>query len=136
MVTGKVLRFDTARGYGFIAPNTGGEDVFLHVNDLSFGEERVHPGVMLEFEIVEGDRGPKAAFVRLSADNPPQAATHAVARHVDPQDGDCDVLSRDEYQREVTELLLRTVPTLSGTDILTIRAALVNSAQAHGWIED
>ncbi|MYS46117.1 cold shock domain-containing protein, partial [Streptomyces sp. SID5998] len=65
MVTGKVVRFDSARGYGFIAPDHGGEDVFLHVNDMLIPESYVRSGVVVEFEIEEGDRGPKASSVRL-----------------------------------------------------------------------
>ena len=34
MLTGKVIRFDDVRGYGFIAPDGGGEDVFVHANVL------------------------------------------------------------------------------------------------------
>ena len=33
-MTGKMLRFDEVRGYGFIVPDDGNEDVFVHANDL------------------------------------------------------------------------------------------------------
>ncbi|MFD4346800.1 cold-shock protein [Streptomyces coelicoflavus] len=33
------MRFGSTRGYGFIAPDDGGEDIFLHVNDLLIPEE-------------------------------------------------------------------------------------------------
>ena len=35
MLTGKVVHFDDMRGYGFIAPDKGGEDVFVHANVLA-----------------------------------------------------------------------------------------------------
>ncbi|WP_143665283.1 cold-shock protein, partial [Streptomyces cacaoi] len=66
MAAGRVVRFDGARGYGFIAPEHGGEDVFLHANDLLVPESLVHAGVAVEFEIEDGDRGLKASSVRLS----------------------------------------------------------------------
>src|SRR5262245_18883233 len=38
VAVGRIVRFDDVRGYGFIAPSTGGDDVFVHAND--FGEQR------------------------------------------------------------------------------------------------
>lgn len=61
MVAGRVVRFDGSRGYGFVAPEGGGEDVFLHVNDLLIPEEYVRPGLVVEFDVENGERGPKAS---------------------------------------------------------------------------
>ena len=92
MVTGKVVRFDEVRGYGFVAPEVGGEDVFIHVNDLTFDKRLVAPGVVVEFDLEESDRGPKASHVRIvrqaaersgeSADEDRGAAT-LVSVHLD-----------------------------------------------------
>ncbi|MBM9503649.1 cold shock domain-containing protein [Streptomyces sp. KK5PA1] len=126
VVAGRVVRFDPSRGYGFIAPQQGGEDVFLHVNDMLIPESQVRTGLAVEFEIEEGERGPKASAVRLADD--------AV-----PMDGDnllCDVLSAKEYTREVTEVLLEGVPSLTGEQIVAIRRVLVNVAKRHGWTEN
>ncbi|WP_311446726.1 cold-shock protein, partial [Frankia nepalensis] len=65
MRTGRVLRFDQVRGYGFIAPTGGGEDIFLHANDLLVDKHMVTAGVTMEFEVEQGDRGPKATAARL-----------------------------------------------------------------------
>ncbi|MGN5381393.1 cold-shock protein [Streptomyces lasalocidi] len=54
------------RGYGFIAPEQGGEDVFLHVNDLLIPESSVRSGLSVEFEIENGGRGLKASSVRFA----------------------------------------------------------------------
>ncbi|CAM5284286.1 hypothetical protein STENM223S_11474 [Streptomyces tendae] len=66
MVAGRVVRFDSTRGYGFIAPDDGGEDIFLHVNDLLIPEESVRSGLVVEFEVESGDRGLKASGIRLA----------------------------------------------------------------------
>ncbi|MFJ3718482.1 cold shock domain-containing protein [Streptomyces sp. NPDC090057] len=41
MVAGRVVRFDGPRGCGFIAPEDGTEDVFLHVGDLLVAEQQL-----------------------------------------------------------------------------------------------
>ncbi|MEU6845738.1 cold shock domain-containing protein [Streptomyces sp. NPDC046716] len=134
MVAGRVVRFDGARGYGFIAPDDGGEDVFLHVNDLLIPESYLRTGLKVEFDIEEGDRGPKASSVQLAEG---ASAPVAGGRHV-AADGDdvlCDVLRVDEFTNEVTELLLRAAPSLTGEQILTIRRELVQSGRKHGWVD-
>ncbi|SDO20601.1 cold-shock protein [Actinacidiphila guanduensis] len=139
MVAGRVVRFDGARGYGFIAPETGGEDVFLHVNDLLIPESFVRSGVAVEFEVEDGERGLKASSVRLAhgAEAPPPMRS-SVPRPsgIDLDDPMCDVLSEEEYTRDVTELLLKTAPWLTGDQIVQIRQQFVRFGKGHGWIED
>ncbi|WP_326686441.1 MULTISPECIES: cold shock domain-containing protein [unclassified Streptomyces] len=145
MVAGRVVRFDGARGYGFIAPDHGGEDVFLHANDLLIPESFVHTGVAVEFEIEDGDRGLKASSVRLphgaevpATDSPfhASAVPSSGPRSEDGEDPMCDVLSVAEYTRSVTELLLAAAPALTGEQILEIRRHLVQFGKNHGWAED
>lgn len=141
MAVGRVIRFDGMRGYGFIAPEHGGEDVFLHVNDLLIPESSVRSGLAVEFEIENGGRGLKASSVRLAKDagDPPAQAAEPVAgvpAAAVGQEPMCDVLGCAEYTREVTELLLATAPDLTGQQVLAVRKQLVLSARRHGWIED
>jgi CspA family cold shock protein len=65
MLTGRLVRFDDLRGYGFIAPDKGGEDVFVHANDFGADRALVQPGIPVEFEASEGDRGLKVLTVRI-----------------------------------------------------------------------
>jgi cold shock CspA family protein len=138
VVTGRVIRFDSSRGYGFIAPDQGGEDVFLHVNDILVPESFIRPGITVEFEIESGDRGPKASSVQLArnADGTPVTPPkQAVNRQVLADDAMCDVLAHDEYIGDVTEVLLEAAPSLTGSQITQIRAAMVQFAKKHGWVE-
>lgn len=134
MVAGRVIGFDEIKGYGFVAPDTGGEDVFIHVNDLQFDKHLLEIGKRVEFTVDEGDRGPKASRVRLL--DQPAPRTVSTNRATLPDDEECDVLSANEYQREVTEVLLETCPSLTGEQMLLIRNGLVRQASGHGWIEE
>jgi cold shock CspA family protein len=140
VATGKVLRFDQIRGYGFIAPTGGGEDIFLHVNDLLVEKSIVVPGTIMEFEVEEGDRGPKASAARivrpvhLPGSNGPALSVAGPAGGEDA-DGLCDVLPTGEFTQEITELLLQTEPTLTGAQITRIRRQLTAVAQKYGWVE-
>lgn len=136
MAIGHVVRFDGSRGYGFIAPENGNEDVFLHVNELLFPESELRPGLAVEFQIQDGERGPKASAIRLAADavSVPSAVFPA-ARQPD-DDSLCDVLSVREFTTKVTELLLESAPSLTGDQILQVRRGLLRFARNHGWAED
>ena len=138
MVTGKVVRFDEFRGYGFVAPDTGGEDVFIHVNDLEFNKNLIGPGMLVEFEVEDGDRGPKASRVRILSRPTGQSTlpnTSITSPRPTADDNLCDVLSAKEFLDEVTETLLNASSTLTAEQILRIRQDLLRFADAHGWIE-
>ncbi len=59
---GTVKFFHNRKKYGFITPEDGGEDVFFHVSELEV--ESVEEGDEVEFEVEEGDKGPKAVNVK------------------------------------------------------------------------
>jgi CspA family cold shock protein len=138
VATGKVVRFDEFRGYGFVAPDSGGEDVFMHVNDLDFDKRLIGPGVLVEFEVEDGDRGLKASRVRILSRPSNQSTTLNITDNLSRStidDGICDVLSTKEFLDEVTEVLLNASPTVTAEQILRIRQGLVRIADTHGWIE-
>ncbi|MGH8074976.1 MAG: cold-shock protein [Lysobacter sp.] len=66
MERGQVLFFDTdGRGWGFITPEFGGKDVFLHRHGLAAGEGAPMSGDTVEFEVEkDGNRGLRARNVR------------------------------------------------------------------------
>jgi CspA family cold shock protein len=63
-VKGKVKWFNNQKGYGFITREDGSGDVFVHYSAMTGnGFKSLAEGDAVEFEIVESDKGPKAANV-------------------------------------------------------------------------
>jgi CspA family cold shock protein len=63
MQKGTIKFFNTAKGFGFITPDDGGKDVFVHANDL--GGAQPQEGDKVEFDVVQGKKGPQASGVRV-----------------------------------------------------------------------
>lgn len=71
-VSGKVVHYDPNRGFGFLSPEAGGEDVFLHINDIQgLDEGQLRPGAKVEFDVEDTDRGAKAMNVKVTEEAPP-----------------------------------------------------------------
>ena len=67
MATGTVKWFDDAKGYGFIAPEGGSKDVFVHHSNIAgSGFKSLSEGSKVEFEVREGQKGPEAVNVTTS----------------------------------------------------------------------
>lgn len=65
MVKGTVKWFNATKGYGFISGENG-EDVFVHYSAINVdGYKTLEEGQEVEFEIVEGQKGPQATDVTL-----------------------------------------------------------------------
>ena len=121
VATGRVLRFDDVRGFGFIAPDSGSEDVFVHANDLSEDKSVFKPGTTVEFQIEEGDRGLKAVDVRRTGRSGGRGSGGS---------GGGGAVSG--FGAELTEALLVEVPELTGAQIVRIRQTVADVARARG----
>lgn len=64
--TGRVKWFNSQKGFGFIVPDNGGKDLFVHFSAIqSSGYKTLKEGQKVEFEIEQTDKGDKAVNVKV-----------------------------------------------------------------------
>ncbi|GAB5380460.1 MAG: cold-shock protein [Aliiglaciecola sp.] len=64
--TGTVKWFNPEKGFGFITPDGGGADVFVHFRAIAIdGYKTLNEGQQVSFEIEQGQKGPQAANVTI-----------------------------------------------------------------------
>ncbi|UCC55280.1 MAG: cold-shock protein [Gammaproteobacteria bacterium] len=65
MSVGIVKWFSNSKGYGFISPEEGGEDVFAHFSAIEMdGYKTLNEGQKVEFDITDGPKGLQASNIR------------------------------------------------------------------------
>lgn len=65
MARGTVKWFDGEKGYGFITPEDGGKDLFVHFSNITgAGFRSLEEGQAVQFEVGEGRKGPEATDVQ------------------------------------------------------------------------
>ena len=66
MVKGKVKWFNNTKGFGFIIPEVGSDDVFAHYSQIQIeGYKSLKPDDLVEFEIIDGKNGKQAQNIQL-----------------------------------------------------------------------
>jgi CspA family cold shock protein len=64
--TGTVKWFNDAKGFGFIAPDNGGKDLFAHFKEIQgTGFKKLAENDRVEFEVAQGAKGPQATRIRV-----------------------------------------------------------------------
>lgn len=84
MPTGTVKWFNNAKGFGFILPENGGEDLFAHYSSIEMdGYKTLKAGQAVEFEVIQGQKGMHATHIRVSSISPPRPvpSTHPAANY-------------------------------------------------------
>ncbi|MFX1324693.1 MAG: cold-shock protein [Promethearchaeota archaeon] len=73
MVKGTVKWFNSKKGFGFIIPDDGSADVFVHYSAISGENDAfkiIYEGDIVEYEITEGKKGPQASNVKIVEKGP------------------------------------------------------------------
>lgn len=107
MPSGTVKWFNDKKGYGFIVPDDGGKDMFVHrTNLLMDGYKTLTDGQRVDFVIGEGRKGPEAMEIRLQegetqAPPPPSAEPYETSAPETPDaSGTSDVSGASEVSEE------------------------------------
>lgn len=88
MATGQVKWFNNAKGFGFILPDDGGDDLFAHYSAIGMeGYKTLKAGQLVSFEVVEGPKG-------LHADN--IMALESDSQQLPPDENEDTVLDKEE----------------------------------------
>ena len=65
MATGTVKWFNDSKGYGFITPDDGGEDLFVHFSTILVdGYKTLKEGQKVSFEVTQGPKGKQASNIK------------------------------------------------------------------------
>lgn len=101
MPTGTVKWFNNAKGFGFILPEEGGEDLFAHYSSIEMdGYKTLKAGQTVMFDVVKGQKGMHATNIRVSSADAAQKPSSGQIDQVSPRlraEADADVIAEEEH---------------------------------------
>lgn len=67
MATGTVKWFNATKGFGFVTPDNGGEDLFVHFSAINTnGFKTLQEGQRVSFEVTQGKKGKQASNIQMT----------------------------------------------------------------------
>jgi len=91
MSTGQVKWFNNAKGFGFILPDEGGDDLFAHYSAIGMeGYKTLKAGQLVSFDTIEGPKGLHAANIH-AADAPAENGAQSTSEQDSHSDADAEV---------------------------------------------
>ncbi|MCA1711557.1 MAG: cold shock domain-containing protein [Actinobacteria bacterium] len=125
---GTVSWFDEGKGFGFVTPDSGGADVFVHVRALAEGLTWLTEGDRVMYEVVQGDRGPQARDLHLvqgaAAEDAPAVSAPAVSAPAIAARGGEGVVARYDAERGFGFI----TPDAGGADLF-VHTSVVGGAE-------
>lgn len=100
MSTGHVKWFNNAKGFGFIIPDEGGEDLFAHYSAIGMeGYKTLKAGQLVSFNIIEGPKGLHATNIHTAAGAPAPKNEQSSSE----QESNTDAVARDNPNNGAAE---------------------------------
>jgi CspA family cold shock protein len=133
---GTVSWYDADKGFGFITPESGGPDVFVHVRELTDGLRELGEGDRVTYDVVVSEKGPQARDVRLAGGSrqrsaPPTSTTRARPGHREasgvPARGGEGVVARYDAERGFGFI----APDAGGADLFVHVSVLRGAEELH-----
>jgi CspA family cold shock protein len=124
---GTVSWYDEDKGFGFVTPDGGGDDVFVHVRALTEGLTWLTEGDRVAYEVVQSDKGPQARSLHLvqgAAAEDASAAAPAAASSVTPARAGEGVVARYDAERGFGFI----TPDAGGADLF-VHTSVLNGAE-------